>query len=103
MTWKPFQQAVAGFDGLQNCDPDTVDCESTANDQNALVRATAEIEVQCGNGMNKIIKTKIIKLFLTKSFLTDTGEDSKFVHRRKRPKVDKPFSSLFSDASERRV
>ena len=55
MTWKPFQQAVAGFDGLQNCDPDTVDCESTANDQNALVNATAEIEVQCGNGMNKII------------------------------------------------
>ena len=55
MTWKPFQQAVAGFDGLQNCDPDTVDCESTANDQNALVRATAEIEDQCGNGKNKIM------------------------------------------------
>ena len=27
--------------------------------------------------------------------LTDTGEDSKLVHRRKRPKVDKLFSSLF--------
>ena len=35
--------------------------------------------------------------------LTDTGEDSKLVHRRKRPKVDTLFSSLFSDASERRV
>ena len=34
--------------------------------------------------------------------LTDTGEDSKLVHRRKRPKVDTLFSSL-SDASERRV
>ena len=27
--------------------------------------------------------------------LTDTGEDSKLVHRRKRPKVDALFSSLF--------
>ena len=27
--------------------------------------------------------------------LTDTGEDSKLVHRRKRPKVDTLFSSLF--------
>ena len=35
--------------------------------------------------------------------LTDTGEDSKLVHRRKRPKVDTLFSALFSDASERRV
>ena len=35
--------------------------------------------------------------------LTDTGEDSKFVHIRKRPKVDTLFSSLFSDVSERRV
>ena len=35
--------------------------------------------------------------------LTDTGEDSKLVDRRKRPKVDALFSSLFSDASERRV
>ena len=35
--------------------------------------------------------------------LPDTGEDSKLVHRRKRPKVDKLFSSFFSDASERRV
>ena len=35
--------------------------------------------------------------------LTDTGEDSKLVHRRKRPKVDTLFSSLFSDAFERRV
>ena len=29
------------------------------------------------------------------AFLTDTGEDSKLVHRRKRPKVDTLFSSLF--------
>ena len=27
--------------------------------------------------------------------LTDTGEDSKLVHRRKRPRVDTLFSSLF--------
>ena len=37
------------------------------------------------------------------SILTDTGEDLKLVHSRKRPKVDTLFSSLFSDASERRV
>ena len=35
--------------------------------------------------------------------LTDTGEDSKLVHMRKRPKVDTLFSTLFFDASERRV
>ena len=35
--------------------------------------------------------------------LTDTAEDSKLVHRRKRPKLDALFSSLFSDVSERRV
>ena len=35
--------------------------------------------------------------------LTDTGEDSRLVNRRKRPKVDTLFSSLFSEASERRV
>ena len=35
--------------------------------------------------------------------LTDTGEDSKLVKRRKRPKVDKLFSTPFSNASERRV
>ena len=37
-----------------------------------------------------------------RKFLTDTGEDSKLIHRRKRPKVDTLFS-FFSDASERRV
>ena len=43
-------------------------------------------------------------IFRLKLCLTDTGEDSKLVHRRKRPKVDTLFSSLFfSDASERRV
>ena len=35
--------------------------------------------------------------------LPDTGEDSKLDHRRKRPKVDTLFSSLFFDASERQV
>ena len=35
--------------------------------------------------------------------LTDIGEDSKLVPRRKRPKVDTLFSSLFSDAFERQV
>ena len=41
----------------------------------------------------------------TQNFLisTDTGEDSKLFHRRKRPKVDTLFSTLFSDATERRV
>ena len=33
-----------------------------------------------------------MQLFLN---LTDTGEDSKLVHRRKRPKVDTIFSSPF--------
>ena len=36
-------------------------------------------------------------------YLTDTGEDSKLVHMRTRPKVDTLFFSLFSDAAERRV
>ena len=35
--------------------------------------------------------------------LTDTGDDSKLVHRWKRPKMDTLFSSLFSAASQRRV
>ena len=39
----------------------------------------------------------------TADTLSDTGEDSKLVHRRKRPKVDTLFSSLFFDASARRV
>ena len=34
---------------------------------------------------------------------TDTGEASKLVHKQKRPKLDTLYSSLFSDASERRV
>ena len=42
-------------------------------------------------------------LIFLKMRLTDTGEDSKLVHRWKRPKVDTLFSSLFYDASERRV
>ena len=36
-----------------------------------------------------------ISKFLIFRKLTDTGEDSKLVHRRKRPKVDTLFSSLF--------
>ena len=48
-------------------------------------------------------KTLKIYEFGTIKGLIDTDEDSKFVHRRKRPKVDTLFSSLFSDASERRV
>ena len=42
-------------------------------------------------------------LFRQRWSLTDAGEDSKLVHRRKRPKVDTLFSSLFADTSERRV
>ena len=38
-----------------------------------------------------------------KNLLTDTGEDSKLLHKRKRPKVDTLLSSLFFDASERQV
>ena len=34
-------------------------------------------------------------IFRLKLCLTDTGEDSKLVHRRKRSKVDRLFSSLF--------
>ena len=45
---------------------------------------------------------KVIRI-ISRTDLTDTGEDSKLVHRRKRPKVDTLFSSLFSDAFERRV
>ena len=41
-------------------------------------------------------------LFEETCILTDTGEESKLVYRRKRPIVDTLFSSLFSDASERR-
>ena len=35
--------------------------------------------------------------------LTDTGEDSKLVHRRKRSKVDASIFFFFSETSERRV
>ena len=45
---------------------------------------------------------RVIRI-ISRTDLTDTGEDSKLVHRRKRPKVDTLYSSLFSDASERRV
>ena len=50
-------------------------------------------------------KTSVRRVFGELSLLifTDTGEDSKLVHRQKRPKVDTLFSSLFFDASERRV
>ena len=44
-----------------------------------------------------------LTLYLKILILTYTGADSKLVHRRKRPKVDTLFSSIFSDASERRV
>ena len=46
---------------------------------------------------------RLLKKAHQKLVLTDTGEDSKLVHRRIWPKVDALFSSLFSDASERRV
>ena len=47
--------------------------------------------------------SQYIILIYNKILLTDTGEGSKLVHRRERPKVDTLFSSLFSGASERRV
>ena len=40
-----------------------------------------------------VLEFKLLKFIVP--ILTDTGEDSKFVLRRKRPKVDTPFSSLF--------
>ena len=43
------------------------------------------------------------KSIFQKTRLTDTGEDSILFYRQKRPKVDTLFSSLFFDASERRV
>ena len=49
------------------------------------------------------IEPHFIVLVILDPNLTETGEDSKLVHRRKRPKVDTLFSSLFFDASERRV
>ena len=53
--------------------------------------------------MNHILHFATIKkllifsaqIFFNQNCLTDTGEDSKLVHRRKRLKVDKLFSSLF--------
>ena len=42
-------------------------------------------------------------IVLILKILTDTGEDSKLVHRQKRRKLDTLFSSLFSDVFERRV
>ena len=56
------------------------------------------------NSINKaFLIFKIIKGVLSPNTLTDTGEDSKLLHRRKRPKVDTLFCSFFCDASERRV
>ena len=45
----------------------------------------------------------ILHISCYEHMLTDSGEDSRLVHRRKGPKVDTLFSSFFSDASERRV
>ena len=42
-----------------------------------------------------LIKLRILMHFKCLRALTDTGEDSKLVHRRKRPKVDTLFSSFF--------
>ena len=42
-------------------------------------------------------------LCFVNSILTDTGEDSKLVHRLKRPKVDASIFCSFSDAAEQRV
>ena len=67
--------------------PATLDCE---RESHAWIQ---ENNIKLNLKMNKIIN----------AILTDTGGDSKLVHRRKRPKVDTLFSSLFSDASERRV
>ena len=65
-----------------------------------IVENTSVIQnLECVDWLNKRI------LFLFYKFvrcLTDTGEDSKLVHRRKRPKVETLFSSFF-DAFERRV
>ena len=41
--------------------------------------------------------------FLRNFYLTDTGEDSKLVHRRKRSKADASIFFFFCDVSERRV
>ena len=40
---------------------------------------------------------------LSSDDLTDIGEDSKLVYRRKRPKVDASIFLLFFDAFERRI
>ena len=55
------------------------------------------------NSAEPLFVEERISKFLIFRKLTDTGEDSKLVHRRKRPKVDTLFSYLFLDASERRV
>ena len=65
-----------------------------------IVDNTSVIQnLECVDWLNKGI------LFIFYEFvrcLTDTGEDSKLVHRRKRPKVETHFFSFF-DAFERRV
>ena len=61
--------------------------------------------IPCENGYESVFdksQVHIIK-YRFKSRLTDTGEDARLVHRRKSPKVDTLFSSLFFEASERRV
>ena len=55
------------------------------------------------NRLRHQLPSRTFTLSLNRACLTDTGEDAKLVHWRKRPKVDTLFSSLFSDASERRV
>ena len=47
--------------------------------------------VMTGPGQS-IYSGQFLERFFT---LTDTGEDSQLVHRRKRPKVDTLFSSFF--------
>ena len=71
-------------------------------DENKTYWVCTECKVVIEKSRTKDIGT--LRRHIGKSFsLTDTGEDSKLVHRRKRPKVDTLFPSPFSDASERRV
>ena len=43
----------------------------------------------------KSVKKSIVNIEVLLSLLTDTGEDSKLVNRRKRPKLDASFYPLF--------
>ena len=68
-----------------------------------MVEAERAVKEELSKAEDNRNRKKNLDLYFYLGLLTDTGEDSKLVRRRKRPKVDTLFSSVFSDVSQRLV